>query len=152
FFAVATGPMLALNVQLALGGSRIEYRRSRIAIFDLRSSILDPRSSILARALGALVGVALLVLAWPGWLQPAPYQPRGWAVEPDGSLVRLARRLESWPADQRSQPPHFTLTFSPEAANHLAWFCPSEKGFLDSRWPLFDRVAEDFVRMRGCLL
>ena len=44
------------------------------------------------------------------------------------------------------------LTFSPEVAHYLAWFCPSEKGFLDSRWPLFDRTADDFVQMRRCLL
>jgi hypothetical protein len=44
------------------------------------------------------------------------------------------------------------LTFSPEAAAYLAWFCPAEKGFLDSRWPLYDRVADDFVAMRRCLL
>src|SRR5439155_24195439 len=80
-----------------------------------------------------------------------PYQPRGWAVEADGSLVRLARELERWPADQKSRPGHFALTFSPEAAHYLAWFCPAEKGFLDSRWSLFNRVADDFVAMRRCL-
>jgi hypothetical protein len=138
FFAVAAGPVLALNVQ--------EWDRTTAPSEHLR------RLRIVARRVGVLAGLALLVLAWPGWLQPAPYQPRGWAVEPDDSLVRLARRLEQWPADQKSRPDHFALTFSPEAANHLAWFCPSEKGFLDSRWPLFNQTADDFVRMRHCLL
>src|SRR2546422_19664 len=75
-----------------------------------------------ARGAGVLAALALLVLAWPGWLQPTPYQPRGWAIEPDGSLVRLARQLETRHADQRFRPDRFALTFSPEAANYLAWF------------------------------
>ena len=64
-----------------------------------------------------LVCAALLVLAWPGWLQPAPYQPRGWAVESDESLVRLARELGRRHADQQSRPGHIALTFSPEVAH-----------------------------------
>src|SRR5262249_28260481 len=147
FFAAASAPLLALNLQeWAL--DRRGSQKPRIEEGRFRSSILDPRSSILLRGFGVLAGVALLVLAWPGWLQPAPYQPRGWTVEPDRSLVRLARRLETWRANQQSPPGHFALTFSPEVAHHLAWFFPAEKGFLDARLPLFDRVAEDFVRMR----
>lgn len=149
FFAVAAGPVLALNVQ--------EWARTVAPAPRLR------RLQLVARAVGVPAGLALLVLAWPGWLQPAPYQPRAWAVEPDGSLVRLARHLQTWhddtsptrqrgDTDQQFQPPHFILTFSPEAAHYLAWFCPAERGFLDSRWPLFDGVADDFVRMRRCLL
>jgi hypothetical protein len=131
FFAVAAAPFLALNVQ---------------SLRPLRSHTLP------ARRVGVLAGIVLLVLAWPGWLQPAPYQPRGWEVEPDGSLVRLARQLNRWHAEARLQSDRVALTFSPEVAHYLAWFCPQEKGFLDSRWPLFDRVADDYVRMRRYLL
>jgi hypothetical protein len=145
FFAAAAGPILALNLQEWANSRETrrrgdeETRRQRVA-------------SRLLVALSPCLLVGLLVLAWPGWLQPAPYQPRGWAAEPDGSLVRLARRLEQWRADEQTRTDRFALTFSPEAANHLAWLCPAEKGFLDSRWPLFDRVADDFVGMRRCLL
>ncbi len=138
FFAVAAGPILALNLQ---DRARPMETSHRIAIL---SRVLRYSSPCL------LLG--LLVVAWPGWLQPAPYQPRGWAAEPDGSLVRLADRLEKWRADDDFSPDRFALTLSPEGANQLAWLCPAEKGFLDSRWPLFDRVADDFVRMRRCLL
>jgi tetratricopeptide (TPR) repeat protein len=141
FFAVAAGPILALNLQ--------EWAATRSS----KTAFPGPRWLMgAARAAGVLAGLALLVLAWPGWLQPAPYQPRGWAVEADGSLVRLARELDRGHADHAARPDHFAFTFSPEVANYLAWFCPSEKGFLDSRWPLFDRTADDFVRMRRCLL
>lgn len=136
FFAAAAAPFLALNVQ--------EWARSRPSL--LWSLTLS------ARRLGVLIGIVLLVLAWPGWLQPAPYQPRGWQVEPDDSLVRLARQLSRWHAEARFQSDRVALTFSPEVAHYLAWFCPQEKGFLDSRWPLFDGVADDYVRMRHYLL
>ncbi len=138
FFAVAAAPILALNIQ--------EYVRSAVLSEPLR------RLQIAARGAGVLAGLALLVLAWPGWLQPTPYRPRAWEVEPDASLVRLARRLDGWHADHRFQDDRFALTSSPEVAHYLAWFCPAEKGFLDSRWPLFDQMAEDYVRMRRCLL
>jgi hypothetical protein len=146
FFAVAAGPVLALNLQewarlkeRGGGGEEEEGRRN-----ELLSRLLFSISPFLL--------FSLLVLAWPGWLQPAPHQPRGWGAEPDGSLGRLARELEEWRAEEKSPADRFALTFSPEAAHHLAWFCPAERGFLDSRWPLFDGVADDFVRMRRCLL
>ncbi|HEX5270565.1 MAG TPA: hypothetical protein VFW33_08775 [Gemmataceae bacterium] len=130
FFAVAAGPVLALNLQ-----EGTSYR-----------------PGVVARGLGLVAGFALLVAAWPGWLQPAPYRPRAWAVERDESLVRLAGRLQEWHAAGKLRPGYFALTFSPEVAHYLAWFGPSEKGFLDSRWPLFDAVADDFLRMRHGLL
>jgi tetratricopeptide (TPR) repeat protein len=138
FFAVVAAPFLALNVQ--------EWSRRRPFSETLQ------RLRFAADWVGVLVGMILLVLAWPGWLQTAPYQPRGWSVEPDGSLVRLAEQLKRYHAESRFRPDRFALTFSPEVAHYLAWFCPEEKGFLDSRWPLFDRVAEDYVVMRHCLL
>ena len=136
FFAVVAGPVLALNVQ--------EWARTVL--------VTQPPSRLqnLIRVGGVLGGVALLVLAWPGWLQPGPYQPRGWSVEPDSSLVRMAQQLQKEHTDGTFRADRFALTFSPEAAHHLAWFCPAEKGFLDSRWPLFGRVADDYVQMRRC--
>jgi tetratricopeptide (TPR) repeat protein len=138
FFAVAAAPLLALNVQEWLSRRPFSESLSRLRIAVARG--------------GLLAGIVLLVLAWPGWLQPAPYQPRGWTAEPDGSLVRLAEQLNRWHEKARFRPDRFALTFSPEVAHHLAWLCPAEKGFLDSRWPLFERVADDYVRMRRCLL
>jgi tetratricopeptide (TPR) repeat protein len=135
FFAVVAAPVLALNVQ--------EWACSRPAF--------QRPLTLLTRRLGILVGVVLLVLVWPGWLQLAPYQPRDWAIEPDGSLVRMDEYLKREHARGAIRPDRFALTFSPEAAHYLAWFCPEEKGFVDSRWPLFDAVADDYVRMRRCL-
>jgi tetratricopeptide (TPR) repeat protein len=138
FFAVAAAPVIILNIQdWALTAATGKPR---------------PRLWAVAQTCGAAAGLALLVVACPGWLQPAPFQPRGWTVEPDESLVRLARQLDQWHSRQRFQPDRFAFTFSPEVASYLAWFCPAEKGFLDSRWPLFDGAADDFIQMRNRLL
>src|SRR5262249_21338005 len=138
FFAVVAGPTIALNVQ--------EWAR-QVTVPPRRKQML-----VGAQGLGVLVGLALLVLAWPGFLQPAPYQPRDWAVEPDRSLVRLAQHLNEWRAQGNLPSDPHAFTFSPEVGNSLAWFCPAEKGFLDSRLPLFNAVAADFVRVRRALL
>jgi tetratricopeptide (TPR) repeat protein len=136
FFAVVAAPVLALNVQ--------EWARRRLS--------LHRSLTLLAGRLGVLVGIVLLVLVWPGWLQLAPYQPRGWTIVPDRSLVRMAEYLKQRHAACDFRPDRSALTFSLEVAHYLAWFCPEERGFVDSRLPLFDGVADDYVRMRRCLL
>ncbi len=141
FFVLVAAPFLALNVQEFCG--RLAPRVG---------SALAGRLSYTVGQMGVLIGIILLVLVWPGWLQVAPYQPRGWAVEPNGSLVRMAEQLKRWHAKDFFRPDRFTLSFSPETAHYLAWFCPEEKGFVDSRWPLFDRVADEYVQMRRLLL
>jgi hypothetical protein len=138
FFAAAAGPVLALNLQ--------DWAPSR------QTGGPKKEPAALLVWLSPCLLILLLVLAWPGWLQPRPWQPRGWGAEPDASLERLAERLKRWHDAGAFRPDRFALTFSPEAANYLAWLCPDEKGFLDSRWPLFGRQADDYVRMRDCLL
>jgi tetratricopeptide (TPR) repeat protein len=100
-----------------------------------------------------LLGVALLVLAWPGWLQPQPYEPRRLAVDAEPSLRRAAERVAEWRRDGRLAEGARGLNFSLDAAHHFAFFCPEEKGFLDARLPLFPRdVAEDFAVIHRALL
>ncbi len=146
FFAVAAGPVLALNVQESAFLEPLRNAgKQENNIF--RSLFIFVKFSCLPVFLSGL-----LVLAWPGWLQPAPYQARDWDLEPDGSMVRMAQELARWHADGKLSPALGDFTFSPEAANYLTWYCPAEKGFLDARWPLFDGVADDYVWMRRALL
>jgi hypothetical protein len=125
FFAVVSGPITALNFQEIL--PRAALKRS-------------------GRAGLAVTAVALLVLAWPGWLQGFYRRDRAvaWRVYTDPSLQRVAETLKEWrrtgdlPAGDR------TFAMHPDVAHYLAWFCPGEKSFLDTRLPLFLGVATDY--------
>jgi hypothetical protein len=142
FFAVVAGPFLALNVQEALQESTGSGTRQS-----------SRRGVALGRAALLLLGLGLLVAAWPGWLQPRPSQPRGWAVHPDASLVRAARQLGRWRQEGKLGSRSRGFNFTPEVAHYFAWFCPEEKGFLDRRLGLFSRrSALDYRTVRQALL
>jgi tetratricopeptide (TPR) repeat protein len=128
FFAVVAGPVTALNLQ------EVPWPRPR---------------RLVAFALGAVafLGVtALTALALPGWLNGT--QDRGrtvaWGVEPNPSLVRLAGTLRDWRQRKVLRDDEHTFATHPEAASHLAWFCPEERTFLDQRYPLFPAAADEF--------
>lgn len=121
FFAVVAGPVLARNCA------------------DLRALSLVPAGplgrTLLAMIRGAavLLGGAVVLASWPGWLQGRPYGMRGWTVEADPSLQRAAQQITAW--QQQGQLPTGSagFNFSTEAANTLAWFCPTQKSLLDAR-------------------
>ena len=140
-FAVVAGPVLALNFQ--------EAARRREAAGH--ASLL--RSVVSLEVFTVLVGVLVLVVAWPGWSQPAPYEPRRLAVEPEPSLQRAAAQIAEWRRDGLLGADSLGLNLSFDAAHDFAFFCPEEKGFLDVRLPLFPRdVAEDYAAVRQAFL
>jgi tetratricopeptide (TPR) repeat protein len=128
FFAVVAGPALAWNLQEALA-DRSGAREDR----------LWRQGLVLGRALAVLAGLALLVCAWPGWLQATPAEaikvgePRRWAVETHPSLERGAEVTRRWHEQGKLGPDARGLHLSAEAASAFAWFCPEEKGVLDER-------------------
>ena len=140
FFAVVAGPIAALNLRDAWEA------RAR----GLRTS---PLVTYLPCLLVGLAGVALVALTWPGWLNGfhRHQQPLAWDVPADPSLKRAAQTLAQWrqngtlPADTRVFAQH------PDLAHYSAWFAPGERQFLDSRLPLFTRVAADFERVAQSL-
>jgi hypothetical protein len=135
FFAVVAGPITALNLQDALAR---------------RASSPGQRRSVVAGRLALLSALlALVVLAWPGWLQGFGRSDRhvGWGVEANPSLVRSARTLESWRQSGRLAPDERVLALHPDVASYWAWFCPEEKGFLDHRFLLFGPVASVYEDM-----
>ncbi len=101
-----------------------------------------------------LVGLlAAVVAAWPGWLQGRPYGPRRWSAEPSRSVQRLAELLDDWRQQGRVGPDARCFNFSLELANQMAWACPGEQTFLDSRHTASSRqTAEDFLTVRQALL
>jgi tetratricopeptide (TPR) repeat protein len=117
FFAVVAGPVLAWNLQ--------DYfaRRPR--------PVLVGRMREAAFPLMILLGVIFLAVAWPGWLQRPPFEPRRWAIPSPAGLEQAAAFVQRgygeriWPAEVR------TLHLSRDTASAFAWFCPEDASVLD---------------------
>jgi tetratricopeptide (TPR) repeat protein len=139
-FAVAAGPLLALNFQ--------EWAFDRQRERAKRPGHL-PESGVAVSLAGRLatlaICLALAVAAWPGWLQGAPYEPRRWTAEPDASFEQMATQFRQWRREgKRGLANGFNA--SSEAANYFAWLCPEEKAFFDSRYqPFADATTADYL-------
>ena len=104
------------------------------------------------QALTLLAGLALLVVGWPGWLHAPPHEPPRWAVVADPGLRRTAEQVARWRRDGALGPADVGFNLSADAANYFAWFCPEEKGVVDSRQTLFPpEAAADFVAVRRAM-
>jgi tetratricopeptide (TPR) repeat protein len=134
FFAVVAAPIAALNLQDALA-ARTESP-SRLRRFAFGASYL----SIL------LSSLALITLAWVGWLQGVQDSGRrvDWSVQPDGSLRHVAEKLRAWRDEGKLSADARGFLSHPSLVHYCAWFCPEERGFLDGRIQLFEGVAEDY--------
>jgi tetratricopeptide (TPR) repeat protein len=148
FFAVVAAPLTALNLQ--------DYAARRFAA----AATVDRATrqwALGGRLLTLLAGVALLILAWPGWLHASPDDPRlhkhvAWAVEVDPSLRQAAAQLKDWRARGLIGDQENGFNYNAEVASYFAWFCPEEKGFFDTRFPLFTASAPAWVDARKALL
>lgn len=124
FFVIATAPIFARNLR---GISQ------RILPTD------GPRQS---RALGSLQAygrfliavtlLALLVTAWPGWLQ-GHQEPRRWTVAPDDSLAKAARTIGEWRRTGKLEPEARGLNLTSDIGSYFAYFAPGERMFFDAR-------------------
>ncbi len=106
----------------------------------------------LGRVAALVLLFGLLIAAWPGWLQGAPYEMRRWAVVADPSVRETAEQLALWRRDGLLGRPGHRFIFSPETANYFAWSCPAEKGVVDSRLRVSAAEAGDYVTVRRALL
>lgn len=147
FFAVAAGPITALNLQ--------DFAARRFGV-DTPASNAGRLWGLAGRFATVLGLFALLALAWPGWLQPYSTDPAlarrvQWGVEVNPSLRQTAEQLCTWRKKGLVPAGSHSFNFSPEAANYCAWFCPEEKGFVDYRYALFDKHLSDYVAIRKAL-
>ncbi len=141
FFAIVSGPITALNWQ------------------DYAAHLLGPTPPLTAgrrnwalggRALSVLLGLALLIVAAPGWLQGQPQLRRlGWRVYVDPSLTAMAETIRAWRQSGRlgSEEPNWFNTHN-EVAYYLAYFAPGERVYLDQALPHFRKAAEDYQAIR----
>ena len=115
FFALVGGPALAWCAAPALERARTSAARVRAA-----------------RAATGAACAALLVAAWAGWVQGAPYGARAWAVEPSTGRASAAREVERLRAAGALAPGTRLLHPSEAAARAFRWFAPNEDGTADA--------------------
>jgi hypothetical protein len=134
FFAVVAGPIIALNFQDALWAKYQGRTGNRLFLVRVSYFLLTA------------AGLGLIFLAWPGWLQGFQGEGRRveWAVQPDGTLRRVAQTLHRWHQEGKLGDDDRGFPMHPSVVHYCAWFCPEEKGFLDSRFPLFRSVAGEY--------
>jgi len=128
FFAAVAGPVLAWNIS------------QRAAT---RGLTLPVRT---AATLTALMILALVVCAWPGWLQNPPYGPRRWSFDLPPSLERGAAAVQRWHEQGKLATDSGGLHLSAETIYAFAWFCPTEKRL---RWVPEGSAAEWRQQMRA---
>jgi hypothetical protein len=148
FFAIVAGVVLALNLL------DLRRRMSELARRASEGSGEAPRQPLIHwDALGAAfavpVGLALVVFAWPGWLQEPPFGRRHWSIVVDPSLDKAKERLTALRQNGTLTTDSRGFNVSLEAANVLAWWAPEERSFLSSRGPA--GAAAAFLEARHAL-
>lgn len=138
FFAVVAGPITALNLQTW-------WARRKEAL------PITPRWLLAGRWLAVLAVVLLMVATVPGWLQARPHSNRrvGWTLVSDPSLEKAAQQIKEW--RDRGLLPEKVHWFNTnvDVGNALAWYCPGERVFFDSRITLFPEAAQDLKALRA---
>jgi hypothetical protein len=149
FFALVAVPLLA--GQLNQLSQRIRLRQWK----DKRTRLIL-LSSALGRWLTLLALLVAGVCAWPGWLHPVAGHPSGrrhvdWTVDPDPALVQAAQQIEQWRSSGQLPTEARGMLVSLELANYCAWFAPSEKVFINSRYTHHRAELPAFGAIRGAL-
>jgi hypothetical protein len=140
FFAIIAGPILAIHWQ--------EWAERYWGRGFANDVVL--RASFSFRAMTLLIFLCLPVVAWAGWLQPKPYEPRGWAIEVDRSLQEASTQWHSWRETGRIPASERCWNSSVDVAHYLAWFGQGEQSFLDSRYSLFDdNTKADYLALHS---
>jgi hypothetical protein len=150
FFAVAAGPITALNLLAAAPGGAEDVPADP----ERRRRILGFRVLALLAALAALAGGWVGGLHAPLWGRESGTDSRrpGWWFDFDESLARAARQVGDW--RQRKLVPEDAHWFNtlPAAANYLAWYAPGARAFMDYRLSLYpEGVARDYLAARESL-
>ena len=146
FFAIIAGPCLARNIQ--------EWHTGLLA-----NKLRGPPSRLAAPGIWErlLVGceVLLLVLAWPGWLQPQAHERRGFELVSEPALESAAKQVLAWRQQGLLSGDQHTFNYNIETAHYLAWLGAStspanrEKGFVNVRMQLFpSETLRDFSHIR----
>jgi hypothetical protein len=131
FFAIGTAPLVVHNIQDWL--CRLEPSANRRLV------------GVAVRSAAALAVIGLGFAAWPGWLGPMANDPTrayrvGLRLESNVGLERLASQLNDLQSSGVLTRDERVYSPSTDVSHYVAWFAPSLKSFIDTRWRLhFDR-------------
>jgi tetratricopeptide (TPR) repeat protein len=151
FFAVAAGPITALNFQ--------DFARSRLGTVRGPGRLWNAWS-IGGRLASGLTCLVVLLLAWPGWLLGVTADGRyphrvGLKLEPEASVAAPARLLADWQNSGKIPADAHMFNAIPDLPAYFAWYQPGSeigKGFLDYRFSLFPKnIFKDYLEIRQAL-
>jgi tetratricopeptide (TPR) repeat protein len=150
FFSVVAVPVFATGLSALIDGVKLGPADGP------RANLLLMLSS-LGRILGLPATLLFVAAAYPGWLLPQPGHPSltprvAWAVEPDPGLKRTAEMLGRWRESGRLPADYRGLIVNTELANHVAWFAPKEKVFVNGRYAFHGPELADFLKVRRVFL
>jgi len=144
FFAIVAAPLAAWSwCQL---GAAFAARSTRI-------KQLAPGLGALACVVSGGLGVFLILLSWPGWLNTSATLPSNarrvaFVVEPEESMERFGKKIAEWRRDGLLPPEVRGLHLHPDVGNYLSWYCPEEKTLFDGRFTFHAPDAANFAQLR----
>lgn len=123
----------------------------------------SPRAKLLVllSSVGRLIAfpftLMLLASAYPGWLHPGQNHPSmvlrcSWGVAPDPGLRRSAEMLQQWRESGKLPDDYLGIAINFDLANHLAWFAPKEKVYVNGRYGFHAPDLEEFIAARRIFL
>ena len=147
FFAVVSVPVLSCQ----LNSFTAKLRADALPEGTLRTWL---SLSTLGRAVGLLTMTTLLLLAWPGWLHPKPDfdsdTPRvAWGIVADPSMREVAETIQGWRDKGSLTPEERGMLLSTAVGNYCAWFAPSEKVFVNSRFTFHEPELPTYTMLRS---
>ncbi len=146
FYAIAAAPITAIYI-----GWAVQQLKERTWSRGTLQILAGGRAAV--RTLLFVAGLAALAAAYPGWLHPLGEHRRlAWAVIPDPSLEKAARRLNEWREDGRIPADVRSLILHPDLAAYCAFYAPAEKTWFDARVALHAPEADSFFKVRQNLV
>lgn len=117
-----------------------------------RAKLLVLLSSV-GRLIAVPVVLLLLAAAYPGELHPRPGHPSmiqrcAWGIEADPGLKRTAEMLQEWRESGKLPDDYLGMVINFDLANHIAWFAPKEKVFVNSRFGHHLPELEELIKAR----
>ena len=147
FFAVVAGPVSGLNF--------LEFAARKFGTAPWLEGG-GRRWALGGRAMTIVVGLLMLLLSWPGWLQAYPREQRrvGWEFRFDPDLEEAAQQIARWRKEGLLVEGSGWFNTTPDTVgDYLAWYAPGERVFADLRVSLYDdKAAADYSAARNSLL